>query len=126
MATYQYPVLFWSDAAGAVTAALVGDLEAAAASASTKEEALRQLKELLDWRAEHEPWAVDPDLHEASLMEVKVEVRPQYRSGKRMIPSPETLWLRVPCVTGKQDSGLRLCVVPHLQVQFNYQEGTNL
>ncbi|HEX5221138.1 MAG TPA: AAA family ATPase, partial [Verrucomicrobiae bacterium] len=126
MATYQYPVLFWRDAAGAFTAALVGDLESAAASATTKDEALRQLKELLDWRAEHEPWAVDPDLHEASLMEVKVEVRLQYRSGKRMIPSPETLWLRVPCVTGKQDSGLRLCVVPHLQVQFNYQEGTNL
>jgi ATP-dependent Clp protease ATP-binding subunit ClpC len=126
MATYQYPVLVWRDATGAFTTALVGDLEAAAASAATKDESLRQLKELLDWRAEHEPWAVDPDLHEASLLEVKVEVRLQYRSGKRMIPSPETLWLRVPCVTGKQDSGLRLCVVPHLQVQFNYQEATNL
>lgn len=126
MATSQYPVLVWRDAAGAFTTALVGDLEGAAASAATKEEALRQLKELLDWRAEHEPWAVDPDLQETSLIEVKVEVRLQYRSGKRMIPSPETLWLRVPCVTGKQDSGLRLCVVPHLQVQFNYQEGAEL
>lgn len=126
MATYQYPVLFWPDATGAFTTALVGDLEAAAAHAATKEEALRQLKELLDWRAEHEPWAVDPDLHEASLLEVKVEVRPQYRSGKRMIPCPETAWLRVPCVTGRQDSGLRLCVVPHLQVQFNYQDSADL
>jgi len=126
MATYQYPVLLWRDAAGSFTAALVGDLESAAANAPRKEEALRQLKELLDWRAEHEPWGVDPDLSETSFQEVKVEVRPQYRSGKRMIPCPETVWLRVPCVTGKQESGLRLCVVPHLQVQFNYQEATDL
>jgi ATP-dependent Clp protease ATP-binding subunit ClpC len=126
MASYQYPVLTWRDAAGSFTTTLVGDLESAAANAPTKEEALRQLKELLDWRAEHEPWAVDPDLNEPALSEAKVEVRPQYRSGKRMIPCPETVWLRVPCVTGKQESGLRLCIVPHLQVQFNYQEAADL
>jgi ATP-dependent Clp protease ATP-binding subunit ClpC len=126
MASYQYPVLLWRDASGSFTAALVGDLESAAAHAPTKEEAVRQLKELLDWRAEHEPWAVDPDLNEPALAEVKVEVRPQYRSGQRMIPCPETVWLRVPCVTGKQESGLRLCIAPHLQVQFNYQEAGDL
>ena len=126
MATYQYPVLTWRDAAGSFTAALIGDLETAAANAPTKPEALRQLKELLDWRAEHEPWGVDPDLKETSLIEVKVEVRPQYKSGKRIIPSPDAVWLRVPCVTGKQESGLRLCVVPHLQVQFNFQDAADL
>ncbi|HXI71445.1 MAG TPA: AAA family ATPase [Verrucomicrobiae bacterium] len=126
MATQQYPVLIWRDAAGTCTAALVGDLESAAACAPTKEESLRQLKELLDWRAEHEPWNVDPDLIEPVLIEVKVEVRPQYRVGKRMIPCPETLWLRVPCVTGKQESGLWLCLAPHLQVQFNFQDAADL
>lgn len=126
MATYQYPVLVWRDATGSHSAALVGDLESAAAHAPTKDEALRQLKELLDWRAEHEPWNVDPDLSETALLEVKVDVRPQYRSGKRMIPCPETVALRVPCVTGKQESGLRLCVVPHLQVQFNYHDAAEL
>lgn len=126
MATFQYPVLVWRDAAGAFTAALAGDLESAAASAPTKDEVLRQLKELLEWRAEHEPWAIDPDLTEATLAEVKVEIRPQYRIGQRMIPCPETVWLRVPCVTGKQESGLRLCVVPSLQVQFNFQDAADL
>ena len=126
MASYQFPVLIWQDVAGSFTAALVGDLESAAAHAATKEEALRQLKELLEWRAEHEPWAVDPDMQEASLQEVRVEVRPQYHRGKRMIPCPETVWLRVPCITGKQASGLRLCVAPHLQMQFNYQDAADL
>src|SRR5262245_27725924 len=111
MPSYQYPVLLWRDAAGSFTAALVGDLETEAASAKSKEDAIRQLKELLDWRADREPWSVDPDLNEATLAQVKVEVRPQYQRGKRMIPCPETVWLRVPCVTGKQASGLRLCIV---------------
>ena len=126
MATYQYPVLTWRDASGSFSAALVGDLESAAAHAPTKDEAVRQLKELLDWRAEHQTWNLDPDLTEAALLEVRVDVRPQYRSGKRMIPCPETVPMRVPCVTGKQESGLRLCVVPHLQVQFNYHDAADL
>jgi ATP-dependent Clp protease ATP-binding subunit ClpC len=126
MATYQYPVLTWRDATGSFSAALVGDLESAAAHAPTKDEAVRQLKELLDWRAEHQTWNVDPDLNEPALLEVRVDVRPQYRSGKRMLPCPETVPMRVPCVTGKQESGLRLCVVPHLQVQFNYHDAADL
>jgi ATP-dependent Clp protease ATP-binding subunit ClpC len=126
MATYQYPVLTWRDATGSFSAALVGDLESAAAHAPTKDEAVRQLKELLDWRAEHQKWNIDPDLSEAALLEVRVDVRPQYRSGKRMIPCPETVPMRVPCVTGKQESGLRLCVVPHLQVQFNHHDVADL
>jgi ATP-dependent Clp protease ATP-binding subunit ClpC len=126
MATYHYPVLIWRDLTGSFSAALVGDLESAAAHAPTKDEAVRQLKELLDWRSEHQTWNVDPDLNEAALLEMRVDVRPQYRSGKRMIPCPETVALRVPCVTGKQESGLRLCVVPHLQVQFNYHDTADL
>lgn len=126
MATCHYPILLWRDAAGSFTAALVGNVEPAATSAPGRDEVLRQLKDLLDWRAEHEPWGVNPDFAEAALLEVKVEVRPQYRSGKKMIPCPETVWLRVPCVTGKQDNGLGLCAVPHFQLQFNYQNAAEV
>ena len=126
MATQEYSVLVWGDTAGGFTAALVGQVEPAAATASTQDEALRQLKELLDGRAENGNRDVDPDFTEAALVEVKVEVRPQYRMGERMISCPETLWLRVPCVTGNQASGLRLCVVPHLQVQFSFQDTADL
>ncbi|MBL9168876.1 MAG: AAA family ATPase [Verrucomicrobiales bacterium] len=126
MGSHHYPILTWQDASGWFTASLVGDLEGAAANGSTPEEAVLQLKELLDWRVDHEPWAVDSEVREAVLIEVKVEVRPQYRHGARIIPCPETLFLRVPCVTGKQDNGLLLCVVPHLPAQFNYQDHSAL
>ncbi len=126
MSTYRYPVLIWRDASGASTATLVGDLEEATASAATATEALRQLREVVEWRFENEPWNAEADFADPVLAEVKVELRPQYRLRRRMIPSPETVWLRVPVVTGRQESGLRLCVVPHFTVQFNFQEDADV
>src|SRR5687768_10526271 len=116
----RYPVLIWSDAAGGKTAVLVGEFESTAAYAASETEAVRQLKELLEWRTEHETWNLDPDINDPELIEVKVEVRPQYQSGKRMMPCPETVWMKVPCVVGVQASGLRLCLVPHLGLEFNF------
>jgi len=126
MATIHFPILVWPDAAGAYTAALAGDSENAAAHAGTVKVALQELKELLEWRMENAAWNVDPDLTQPELMEVKVEVLPQYSEGKRVIPCPETLWLKVPCVTGVQENGLRACVVPHLGLRFNYQDAAGL
>ena len=126
MGSHQYPILTWQDASGVFTAALVGDWQCAAANDLTLDEALQQLKELLDWRVNHEPWGVDSELREAILVEVKVELRPQYRNDVRNLPCPETLSLRVPCVTGKEDNGLLLCVVPHLPKQFNFQDTSDL
>lgn len=79
MGSHHYPILTWQDASGWFTASLVGDLEGAAANGSTPEEAVLQLKELLDWRVDHEPWAVDSEVREAVLIEVKVEVRPEWQ-----------------------------------------------
>jgi ATP-dependent Clp protease ATP-binding subunit ClpC len=126
MATQRHPVLLWTDSAAAVTAALVGDEDQAAAYARTEVEALRQLKELLEWRLEHEPWRAQPDFVEPTLTEVKVEVRPQYTQDQRVLPCPETVWLRVPCVTGRQENGLRVAAVPHLRLRFDYQEAADL
>jgi ATP-dependent Clp protease ATP-binding subunit ClpC len=126
MAMIHYPVLVWPDSAGRFTARLVGDLGQAAAYAGTVREALNQLKELLAWRMEHQPWNAHPDFNEPELIEVKVEVRPEYAEEDRVMPCPETIWLRVPCVIGKQESTLNLCVVPHLGLRFNYQETASL
>jgi len=126
MATIHFPVLIWPDAAGGITAALVGDAGNIAAHAGTAKEALQQLKELLDWRMENEPWSLDPDLTEPELTEVKVEVLPQYTTEERVIPCPETLWLKVPCVIGAQENGLRVCAVPNLGLRFNYHDAAGL
>ena len=126
MAAYHYPIVMWRDAAGAISGALVGDFDTVAASAQTEDDVMRQLRELIEWRFENEPWNVDPDLNEPSLFEVKVEIRPQYRTRKRIIPCPETIWLLVPCVTGLQANGLRLCVVPHFGLQFSFRDPAEL
>ena len=126
MPTYRYPIVLWRDGAGAFTGAAVGDFGTVAASDATEDSVMRQLREFLEWRFESEPWNVDPDLTDPALIEVKVEVRPQYRTRKRIIPCPETVWLRIPCVTGMQVSGLRLCILPHFSLQFSYREHVEL
>lgn len=122
MSIRRFPILTWNLPGGGMAAVLAGDIEPAAASGPTEVDVLRQLKELIEWRFEHEPWNVDADLLEPKLVEVKVEVRPRYASLRRVVPCPETLWLRVPCVVGKQESGIGFCAAPHLQVQFNFNE----
>jgi len=122
MSTYHYPIVAWKDASSAHHAALVGDLTPACAHGQTLDDALRQLKDLLLWRMEHDIWNVDPDFLDPVLTEVKVEVRPQYAVGRRIVPCPETIWLRIPCVTGRQENGMLACAVPHLRLHFNYQD----
>ncbi len=124
MSTQRHPVLVWSDDTGSATAALVADPFGAAAHAETEEQALRQLKELLEWRLEHTPWIEAPDFAELALTEVKVEVRPQYTLGERVLPCPETLWMRMPCVTGRQENGLWVATVPHLRLRFDYRDAS--
>src|SRR5262245_46917534 len=122
MSSRPFPLLLWDSPEGSTTGVLVGDLEPAAAFGGSEAEVIRQLKEVAEWRFEHEPWNADPDLLEPVLFEVKVEVRPQYESRRRVVPVPETVWLRIPCVMGRQESGVGLCVVPHLSIQFTFHE----
>ena len=128
MATHTYPILLWRDADGGVSGALVGDYRNAAAHAATPREVVQQFSELLDWRAAHEPWSIDPELREPELLEVKVEVRAQYQdeAARRLIPSPETILLRVPCVIGKAENGTPVCEVPTLELRFHYQSAAQL
>lgn len=122
MATYVYPVLLWRDASGGVTGVLVGDYRSATAYADTPQQVLRQLGDALDWRAEHESWSIAAELLEPLLREVKVDVRAQYKdeTGHRLIPSPETITLRMPCVTGRAENGLPVCEVPMLNLRFHF------
>jgi ATP-dependent Clp protease ATP-binding subunit ClpC len=123
MITRRYPVILWTDAAGHHGGALAGEFDSTAATAPTEEEVLRQLREVIEWNIENEPWLAEPDLLEATLIEVRVDVRPQYQSGDRITPCPETIPMVVPCITGLQESGLPVCVIPNFGLQFSYQAG---
>ena len=88
MITRRYPVLLWTDAAGQHGGALAAEFDSTAATAATEEEVLRQLRELIEWNIEHEPWLAEPDLIEATLIEVRVDVRPNTNPATASPPAP--------------------------------------
>ena len=127
MGNLSNPVMMWRDAGGGYTGALLGDW-ASAAHGAGEAAVLAQLKALLEWRQVHEPWGVDADIVEPSLVEYRVDIRAEYQSedDRRTAPCPELLPFRVPCVVGAQENGLRVCVVPHLGLRFTYDESAEL
>lgn len=127
MPSVTQAVALWHDASGTYSGALLTE-EPAAAHGASEDEVLHQFKELLEWWAVHEPWSLDSDLLEAEVVKVRVEVRPQYVSsdGHRILPCPETLAMQVPCVVGRQETGLRICIVPHLSLRFQFEDQRSL
>ena len=126
MTAFEWPVLVWAAPGAGTTAVLVGDFAHTAAYGESEPDALRQLKDFLDWRAAHQSWAIEPDVLEPQLIEVKVDVRPQYQQGEKLIPCPHTVTLRIPCVAGKSENGALICEVPHLRLRFIYQDAASL
>lgn len=127
---HRYPVLVWEDLTGRYSARLIDDEEDPATPlagfGSTAREALAQLKEYLVWSFEKEPWRSTPDFHDPQLVEFRVEVRPEYTVQGRVYPCEESFPLRVPCVFGHQESGMLVCALPLLGLQFYYYEANTL
>lgn len=127
---HRFPVLVWEDFTGRYSARLVDDEEDAtvplAGFGGSAREALAQLKEYLVWSFEREPWRSAPDFLEPKLLEFRVEVRPQYTVKGRVYPCDESIPLRVACVHGRQESGMLVCALPMLGLQFYYYEAKAL
>src|SRR5690349_17104291 len=127
---HRFPVLVWEDFTGRFSARLIDDEEDPALRLAgfgrTAREALAQLKEYLNWSFEHEPWRSAPDFLDPQLVEFRVEVRPEYMIKGRVYPCDESFPLRVACVHGRQQSGMLVCALPMLGVQFYYYEARAL
>ncbi|HKG59696.1 MAG TPA: AAA family ATPase [Pyrinomonadaceae bacterium] len=127
---HRFPVLIWEDFTGRYSARLIDDeddpTKPLAGFGRTAREALAQLKEYLTWSFEHEPWRSAPDFLEPKLVELRVEVRPEYMLKGRVYPCDESFPLRVACVHGRQQSGMLVCALPMLGVQFYYYEANAL
>ncbi len=128
MASRTFPVLLWPDSSQGVAGVLVGDWWSSSARGANAQDVLRQLTEALAWRAKHEPWRIEPELSEPRLLEVKVNVRAQYQdeTSHRLVPAPELLTLRVPCVVGTAQNGVSLCEAPTLKLRFYFQNEAQL
>lgn len=127
---HRFPVLVWEDFSGSYTGRLVDNEEdpemPLAGTGGTVREVLQQLKEYLVWSFEREPWRSAPDFLDPKLLEFRVEVRPEYRVKTRVYPCDESIPLRVACVQGRQESGMLVCALPMLGIQFYYYEAKAL
>jgi ATP-dependent Clp protease ATP-binding subunit ClpC len=127
---HRFPVLVWEDFSGNYSGRLVDDEEEPlvqlAAVGSSVREVLQQLKEYLVWSFDSEPWRSEPDFLDPQLLEFRVDVRPEYRVKERVYPSDESVPLRVACVHGRQESGMLVCALPILGIQFYYYESKAL
>ena len=127
---HRFPVLVWEDFSGSFTGRLVDDEEdpqtPLAGTGGSVREVLQQLKEYLTWSFDREPWRSEPDFHDPKLLEFRVEVRPEYRVNSRVYPCEEAIPLRVACVLGRQESGMLVCALPILGMQFYYYESKAL
>jgi ATP-dependent Clp protease ATP-binding subunit ClpC len=122
MPTYRFPLLTWEDHSGYFTARLVEDQEAPAGFGATADEAIYQLKEMLDWSYQKYPWRPAPDFNDPKLILLRLEIRPEYHANERIYPCDETVVLRVPCVHGRNASGQLVCSLPTLGSTFFYHE----
>ena len=126
MPTYRFPVLVWEDYSGYFTARLVEDMDLPAAFGETAPDAIYQLKELLDWSFQKFPWFSTPDFNDPKLIQLRLEVRPEYHTGDRIYPCDEIVALRAPCVHGRNSAGLLVCSLPTLDTTFFYTEPQKL
>ncbi len=126
MPAYNFPILVWEDYEGWFTASLLDDEQFTSATAPTVADARLQLKEFLSYAYKEDPWRDEPDFLTPNLLTIRVDVRPEYKVEKRVFPCEQAVALRVPCVTGKQAGGLRLCAMPTLALRFFYYEEQSL
>ena len=129
MPTYRVPVLVWQDHGGGYCACAVEPWlggEQGVGVADTASDALGQVKNYLNWRYKQERWLDAPDLLDTEVIHLTVQVRPQYAQGDRVYPCDEPIDVRVPCVCGRQRSGLRVCSIPTLDIAFHYHGSDEL
>ncbi len=126
MPTYRFPIFLCRAFDGSHTATLVEFPDAAPAVAPTAATAVEQVKQYLVWKFDHEPWSGEPDLTDAELSSMTVQVRPEYEQAGRRYPVAETVDLRVWLVTAKDKHDMNVCSMPTLGITFSYSDSASL
>ena len=149
MPVFRFPVLVSEDFNGFCTAQAVG--EDVSAFAQTKEAALTEIKEYLQWFYRENWWREPAEFGAATLLEFRVEARPEYKIAaqqsnenpnqartkladkksakkekKRVFTGTEILPLRVACVYRLEENNSFFAVLPQLGVEFYFYDETNL
>ncbi len=139
MAVFKFPVLLSESFNGFVTAQCVG--EEATGFGESSAAATAQIKEYLQWFYADAWWREPEEFGAATLLEIRVEVRPEYKiqhrqdenapatwqkqrkqQKKRIFAATETLPLRVACVYRQEENGSYFATLPLLGIEFYFYD----
>lgn len=124
MSTAQFPTLVWKFRQRHL-AVLVEDPGLVAAG-ETEKEAMLNLRGQLAERQNEDLAPSQSTLSEAELLRLEVKVRPEFEEEGRLHPYPLELPVPVVAVAARHRSGLGLCSLPLLNLQFFFQEKRSL
>ena len=119
MKVFRYHAGFFTTSYGVVAVLL--DDPAYTAQAPSAEGAERALVDLLHKALKENPWMSPCDCDEFQSLIVPVDLRPEYQIGNQLLPQEYSWEFRFPCAVGEISSGLRMCVVPALGLQFYFE-----
>lgn len=125
MTVARFPVLLWQSAPGSQTACLIGREGSVAAVGKSAQDAVRQLRDYVAWSDRQDRPIQSPDLSETVLYRIRVQVRPEYSIGERVVPCEEELPLDLAVVEGKRGD-LVVVHVPRLDLSFYRYPGQAL
>jgi ATP-dependent Clp protease ATP-binding subunit ClpC len=141
MAVFKFPVLLSENFNGFVTALCIG--EEVTGFGETSQAAINQVKEYLQWFYADAWWREPEEFGEATLLEIRVEVRPEYKiehsqdenapagwlkkqkgrkQKKRVFAATETLSMHVACVYRQEENGSYFATLPLLAVEFYFYD----
>jgi ATP-dependent Clp protease ATP-binding subunit ClpC len=142
MSSFKFPILLSENFNGFVTAQCVG--EDVAGFGETKDAAVAQVKEYLQWFYADAWWREPEEFGEATLLEIRVDMRPEYKvesrrdedapkswqekkkrrekQKKRVFAAAETLPLRVACIYRQEENGSYFATLPLLNIEFYFYE----
>ncbi len=132
--THRYPVFLWRSGKEAWAGRLLDDSWAVGtACGGSVNVVLRELKDCLHAADSADRYVPLPDFLEPEFRVVKVAAVPEYElrtpdsdARKRTLPCAESVALKLPCVTGKRESGLICAVLPTLGEEFELGDGDKI
>lgn len=147
MAVFRFPILLSENFNGFVTAQCVG--EEVAGFGETKDAAISQVKEYLQWFYAETWWREPEEFGEATLVEIRVDMRPEYKienqrdenapkswqekqkrrkkeQKKKVFAATETIPLRVACVYRQEENGSYFATLPLLGIEFYFYDFKSL
>lgn len=122
MPSHKFPIAVWRDAAGLYTASVLDGVHGEAVAESPPA-AVKQLKDFLLWAYGRDPYALEPDMRDPQLTDVRVSIRPEYEIDDRPYPCSHRVPMRVPLVHGLRRDGSRICVLPTLGLSLTAHPG---